>query len=205
VGHRQTTLSVPLEWSPPRIDPRVGNRHPILYQDMRLGKELGLAYGGRRNVARYDTMLTLAAAAPSADLEAPTSYLRAAFSRLFGYDARTHELSPLKPAPFTRRGLDYTPASGWGGVIASDVSGLHAFAIYAATTSAGGSISRFTMHDFHIAGRGNGSGDVNTIKLRALRVGAFPAGTTRTTSYIVTGTLASVQSEMARLAEAGVK
>ena len=32
----------------------------------------------------------------------------------------------------------------------------------------------------------------------------FPAGTTRTTAYVVTGSLASVQSEMAALANDGV-
>ena len=45
--------------------------------------------GGRPNVARYDTVLTLPAAAHGGDLEAPTAYLRNEFSHLFTLDARS--------------------------------------------------------------------------------------------------------------------
>ena len=204
-GTRQSTLSVPLEWSPPRVDARAGNRHPVIYPEVRLGKELQLAYGGRADVARYDTVLALPEATHDGDLEAPTAYVRNSFSQLFSFDARSRILSPMAPAPFDKKGLDWSPPSGWGALIASDAAGTHAFAIYAVTTKAGGTITRFTAHDFHVPGGASGAADVGTIKLRALRVGDFPAGTTRTTSYVVTGTLASVQMELAALARDGVQ
>lgn len=204
-GERQSTLSVPLEWSPPRVDSRAGTTHPVIYPDVRLGKELELAFGGRPNVARYDTILTLPAAAKDGDLEAPTAYLRNEFNHLFTLDATSGVLERVEPKPFDKKGLDWTPASGRGAVIASDADGSHAFAIYAATTSAGGTITRFTAHDFHTGQGSGGATDVGTVKIRALRIGNFPAGTTRTTSYIVTGTLASVQMDIAALAAAGVR
>jgi hypothetical protein len=204
-GDRQSTLSIPLEWSPQRIDPQAGTARPVIYPEMRLGKDLQLAYQGRPNVARYDTIVTLPAPATAGALEAPTAYLRAAFSNLFAFDAGTAVLTPLKPAPSSHAGIDWTPPSGFGALIASNAAGNHAFAIYAVTTGQGGSITRFTAHDFHGEGTPTGAGDVGTIKIRALRVGDFNAGTTRTTAYIVTGTLASVQLELASLAKAGVK
>jgi len=120
-------------------------------------------------------------------------------------DAKSGVLERIEPKPLDKKGLDWAPASGWGAVIASNADGSHAFAIYAATTAAGGTISRFTAHDFHDAGGPDGATDVGTMKLRALRVGDFPAGTTRTTTYVVTGTLASVQMDIAALAAAGVR
>ena len=203
-GARQSTSSVPLEWSPPRVDPRAGTTHPVIYPDVRLGKELELAFGGRPDVARYDTVVTLPAPAAGGDLEAPTAYLRSQFNHLFTLDAKSGVLERVEPKPFAKKGYDWTPPSGWGAVIASDADGAHAFAIYAATTSAGGTISRFTLNDFHTDGASDGATDPGTVKLRALRIGDFPAGTTRTTSYIVTGTLASVQMDIAALAAAGV-
>ena len=204
-GARQSTSSVPLEWSPPRVDPRAGTTHPVIYPDIRLGKELELAFGGRPNVARYDTILTLPAAANDGDLEAPTAYLRNEFNHLFTLDAKSGVLERVQPKPFDKKGLDWRPPSGWGAVIASDADGQHALAIYAVTTTAGGTITRFTAHDFHTEQGGDDATDVGTVKLRALRIGEFPAGTTRTTSYVVTGTLASVQMDIAALAAAGVR
>lgn len=203
-GARQTTLSVPLEWSPPRVDARAGNSHPVIYPDVRLGKELELGYRGRADVARYDTIVTLSDAARHGELEAPTAYLRNSFSRVFTFDARTNALTSIEPTPFDKKGHDWTPPSGWGGLIATDATGMHAFAIYAATSAAGGTITQFSAHDFHVEGGASGAGDVGTMKLRALRTGSFVAGTTRTTTYIVTGTLASVQEQMTALALDGV-
>ena len=204
-GASQSTSSVPLEWSPPRVDARAGTTHPVIYPDMRLGKDLDLAYGGRPNVARYDTVLTLPGEAKSGDLEAPTAYLRNEFNRLYTFDAKSGVLATIQPKPFDKRGADWTPPSGWGALIASNADGSHAFAIYAVTTAAGGTITRFTAHDFHLDGGPDGATDLGTVKLRALRIGDFPAGTTHTTSYVVTGTLASVQSDIAALAAAGVR
>lgn len=203
-GSTQSTLCVPLEWSPPRVDPRAGSDHPVIYPDVRLGKQLDLGYAGHADVARYDTVLTLPAPTPAGDLEAPTAYLRNSFSRLFAFDARSQTLVPIAPTPFDRKGLDWVPPTGWGGLIAADSDGAHAFAIYAATTSAGGTITRFSAHDFHVRDGADGADDVGTVKLRALRIGGFPQGTTRTTSYVVTGTLASVQATMAELAAEAV-
>jgi len=203
-GALQSTMSVPLEWSPPRVDPRAGATHPVIYPDVRLGKDVELAFGGRPNVARYDTILTLPAAARDGDLEAPTAYVRNEFDHLFTLDAKSGVLERIEPKPLDRKGLDWAPASGWGAVIASNPDGSHAFAIYAATTAAGGTITRFTAHDFHDERGPDGATDVGTMKLRALRIGDFPAGTTRTTTYIVTGTLASVEMDVAALAAAGV-
>jgi hypothetical protein len=204
-GTRVSTLAVPLEWAPGRVDPRAGTTHPVLYTDMRLGKVLELAYRGQPDVARYQTVLMLPDAATHADLEAPTAYLRASFREIYTFDARTAALAPIKPKPWDKRGEDWTPPSGWGGLIASNASGTHAFAIYGVTTQEGGSISQFSAHDFTTPGASKGEADVATIKLRALRVGDFPAGTTICTAYIVTGTLASVQAEMIGLARAGVR
>lgn len=204
VGARMVTSSVPLEWSPPRVDARAGNAHPVIYPDVRLGKDVELGYQGHLDVARYDTIVTLPAQAHDGDLEAPTVYLRNSFNRVFAFDARTQALTPLQPTRSDKKGVDWTPPSGWGAVIATDATGAHAFAIYAVTTAAGGTITEFTAHDFHVAGGADGAADVGTMKLRALRVGDFPAGTTRTTAYIVTGSLESVQREMAALAAEGV-
>jgi hypothetical protein len=204
-GARQSTSSVPLEWSPPRVDPRAGTTHPVIYPDVRLGKDVELDFGGHPNVARYDTILTLPAAARDGDLEAPTAYVRNEFNHLFTLDAKSGVLERIEPKPLDKKGLDWAPKSGWGAVIASNADGSHAFAIYAATTAAGGTISRFTAHDFHEAGGPDGATDVGTMKVRALRIGDFPAGTTRTTTYVVTGTLASVQMDIAALAAAGVR
>ena len=201
---RQITLSVPLEWSPPRVDTRAGTTHPVIYPDLRLGKEVDLAYDGRPDVARYDTIVTLPAATHHGELEAPTAYLRNSFNHLFTFDARTGVLAPITPVRSDKKGSDWTPPSGVGGLIASDAIGTHAFAIYAATTAAGGTISKFTAHDFHVDGPASGPDDVGTVKLRALRSGAFVAGTTRTTTYIVTGTFDSVQRTMLQLAHDGM-
>lgn len=203
-GH-QVTSSIPLEWWPQVVDTIGGYAHPVLYPDVRLGKDLQLAYRGMSSVARYDTVITLPGSVTQAALEAPSAYLRGTFSTITGFDARTGAATSVQPLPLDTVGTDYVPPSGWGGLIASDPTGAHAFAIYGVTTGQGGSISNFTAHDFRWTNAPTGAGDFSTMKLRAQRMGDFPAGTTRTTAYVVTGSLTSVEAQLRQLAAAGVK
>lgn len=200
----QKTLAVPLEWWPEIIDPAGGPAHPVVYSDVRIGKDLQLNYNGWRNVARYDTLLQLPGAAQGASLEAPTAYLRPMFSNIVGYDAKTGATQSMAPRSLDTVGINWTPGSGWGAIIASDDGGRHAFAIYGVLQSQGGSITNFTAHDFRV-NDGTGAGDFSSIKLRAERMGDFPAGLTTSTAYIITGTLDSVKSQVAALAANGVK
>lgn len=210
-GARQSTRAIPLEWSPLRISPAGEAWTPVLYQDVRIGKDLTLDAFGMSGVARYRTVLSLPQALDGS-LEIPTTYLRGEFSTYYGVDAVAGLATPLVPEDFdpsirqTTDGLNYVPTSGRGGVVAATIDGGHAMGIYGVTTSAGGPVSTFAVHDFvpnaawqQVPGFGNGPHDFSTSKLRAMRTGSFPAGTTTYETYIVTGTLDEVVARMQAL------
>ncbi len=192
-GSTQSTRTVPLEWNPGGLGASSGNQ-VIAYQGMLLGKDITLGYDGLTGVAQYDTIVQLAQAVDSANLELPTGYMPSSFNTFYTYDASSDALAAVSPpnACSTGTGTSYVPPSGYGGVIIATSNGSSAMGVYNSTTGVGGPVDYFALWSFPC---GNA-----TSKWDNVRSGrSFPAGTSVFTSYIASGTLAQVRSSMYQL------
>lgn len=210
-GLTQRTRSVPLEWDPDQFGGDAN--HPLMWNDAELGKNITLDYGGRGALAQYQTVLRPAYTSKSTAIEVPTGYLTGDFNRYYTYDAgkaagtRAAEVTPpVNTGAPTDGNVQFTPASGFGGVIISTTDQQYAMGVYGATVAHGGSIDYFTLWNFTSLG-GTGEFDGGTSKWSAAygpdgafgRNGAATllAGNEYTfTSWITTGTLAEVEAQM---------
>lgn len=196
VGLTQITRGIPLDFTPSNFGG--GTEHPVVYRDMVIGKDLHLNYNGMGAVVQYESVVYSEQNIAAVRVEAPTGYLKTTFNTFYSYDASTQlrpQVVPQNcPADYTQPGsyVDFTPASGYGGIIMSNAAQTAAMGVYGRTTGVGGKVTSFTMFDFI----GN-CGD--TVKWAANYAGTLPGGESRYKVYIVTGTLTDVTAKMRQL------
>lgn len=174
--------------------------HPWIYPTMEIGKNLTLNFHGLGPVAQYtsvvDTPISI-----FATMETPTAYFNIQFGSFFTFDAGSNSLKKVVIPDACSSGnphLAYTPASGFGGVIVSDVTGQNAMGIYNTTARDTSSLKSlgFSLWDFRTCG--------STTKWSAAYNGIFPSGETRFTTYVVNGTVNDVAARMENLYRTGI-
>ncbi len=92
----------------------------------------------------------------------------------------------------------YNPPSGHGGVIIADAAGDFAMGIYGTLNSPGGQLAAkqaFSLFDFRTC--------ASTTKWNAVYAGSLQQGQNVFTTYVATGTLASVAAAMSSLYTSG--
>jgi len=91
-GTTQITRAVPLNWDPTVFggDPD----HPVIWDQLVIGKDLTLDFNNMGSVAKYTTHLVLPTATEGT-YEAPVLFLRSNFNRFWTYDAQTKTLSEV--------------------------------------------------------------------------------------------------------------
>jgi hypothetical protein len=195
----QVSRAVPLEWD---ADAFGGDAtHPVIWKDVELGKRLTLNFRGLGSVARYTTTVRVPKRAASVGIEIPAMYLTAELDTFYLYDAASRRLRGLPRPPESGDGTH--PPSGYGGVIAATKDGAWAFGLYGVLTQHGGSVSRgYTAFYFRgPPGETRGPRSYTVTKIRALHQEPLPAGVTALNTYLMSGTLAAVQTYMDRLYE----
>lgn len=206
-GSTQFTRAIPLNWLASAVG---GDQdHPVIWNQIVLGKDLTLNFKNLGSVAQYSTHLVLPT--PShGTLAMPAGYLVSSFDRYWTYDAPSkilNEVSSAMPDACTASsttsfgGYAFSPNSG--GIIMSDASGANAMGIYGANKSQGGSVEYFAMWKFFCWGDGPGEAASDTTAWSAV-VGngsdvLFPAGESTYNVYLITDTLQNVTSQMDRL------
>lgn len=191
-GNTQITASVPLEWNPDAFGGSI--THPVVYADMKIGKEVTLDYNNNPAVAKYLTKVTVGSPISGAQVEIPTAYLTSAFNRFYTYDASSQSRTEVFPNTCnTGTPVVFKPSSGYGGVIISNNDQTRAMGIYGRTTSvSGGVVDQFQLYDFVTC--------YSTSKWNAARQNfTLNSGLNTFTTYVVTGTLSDVQSNMRQL------
>jgi len=211
-GSTQITRAVPLEWLPTGFggDPD----HPIIWNQMVLGKDLALNFNNMGSVAEYTTHLTLPTASQGT-FEAPVVYLRANFNRFWTYDATSKTLSEITSqlppnCNFTGSYL-FTP--NFGGAIVSDASEANAMGVYGVDDRHGGSVNFFNISNFICSGDGSDEGANDTVAIAAVKGGfggnnnnfVFPAGESTYNVYLISDSLQNVVAQMDRLYAMGAK
>ena len=209
-GSVQSTSSVPLEWNPSLFGGDAN--HPLMWTDAVLGKTVTLNYQSRGAMVKYQTLEQCSYTSTTTAVEIPTAYLTGDFGRYYTYDAgkaagsRLTEVHP-PDATVTGTNVQFTPSSGYGGVILSTSDQTFAMGVYGTTVAIGGSVDYFTLWDYRKLG-GTGPTDAGTSKWSAVygpdaafgRSGSSPtivAGKQYTfTTWVTTGTLAQVESQM---------
>lgn len=208
-GNTQRTRSAALEWDPSLFG---GDEdHPLYFNGSVLGKNLTLDYAGRGALAQYQTVLRPAYTSTTTAIEVPTAYLNADFNRYYTYDAgkpagaRMAEVDPPYGTETPYR-VQFTPASGFGGVIISTADQQHAMGVYGVSVTKGGSIDYFTLWDFtNLGGTGTTSGGTSKFSAAYGPDYAFGrngpatlvAGREYTfTTWVMTGPLTEVQAQM---------
>jgi hypothetical protein len=195
---QQQTQSVPLEWLPWQVSGG-GDDCVVAYMSMRLGKQIDLNFNGMGPVVKYQTQIyTDVATSGATTVEAPTGYLNYEFHRYWSYDATSTTLKETT-------NMDFTPASGYGGVIISDSTTNYAMGCYGALTSQGGSFTKFQLMSFP-GGGGTGQYDQATSKWNAVWTGTpLPAGWSYFNAWVMTGTTEQVRQYMRTLYHNGYK
>jgi hypothetical protein len=211
VGLTQRTRSITLEYdpdgtqqclyeAPPGPCPGFGGGpdNPVLWSQVMLGKDLTLDYHGLGSVALYSTFMQVPKALPTDTArEIPVIYARASLYRMFFYNAETAELheEPCNNNPST-----FSP--NYGGVIATTGDEDFAIGIYAVNTAQGGSADYLLLnYTWTCPGAPSDMGEfaADTMIVDSVRGGGYPAGTTRTNVYLVSGNLKLVVEKMAEL------
>lgn len=192
-GNTQSTRTIPLEWNP---DNHGGAAtRPVIYHDMLLGKDVTLNYSNMGPVAKYDSIITLASAVNSANLEAPVAFTPDTFTRYYWYDAQSDVLSGPVTVSYCligNPGTTWSPSSGHGGVIVENSGQTAAIGIAGKTTTAAGNLAGF--------GLGNCLSADHTSVLNAYTGHVnFAAATTTITAFVITETLANVTAKMRQL------
>jgi hypothetical protein len=203
----QRTLAIPLEWDP---DAFGGSRsNPIVHREFQLGKEVTLNYAGMGPVAEYRTVVVSQGRIEKAAVEMPAIYLRGDLSAIELYDAQSRTAQALSVPINSMSGT--APTSGWGGLIASNTGGTLAFGVYGVRGAQGGSVagagSGFQFGRFvDPSERAPSLPDAHTTtKINALRVGPLEAGRNVFRAFLISGTRAEVERQMAALASAGYR
>jgi hypothetical protein len=194
-GSTQSTRAIPNEFDTSSFISNSANEF-IAYLGMLLGKNITLNYNSMGPVAQYTTVIQLPNAISNGTLELPTGYMPSQFTRFWTYDATSNTLTDVSSAVpddcNANTGPDgYEPSSGYGGVIISTQDSSSAMGIYNSTTAVGGPVDYFALWNFPCDGTSKWD------NVRSNR--AFPAGQSTFTSYIATGTVAQVQSDMYQL------
>ncbi len=206
-GTTQITRAIPLEWYPGGHGG--GPNHPVIWSDIVLGKDIDLNFDDLGPVARYATHISLPASIHG-QLELPTPYLRAMFTRFWTYNAETKQLTEVTSkvpdgCAHLQDAAHYSFSPRFGGVIASDQTGAHAMGEYGVNTSQGGSVDSLLMFRLLCTGDGTSESSFDTVKLDAVRSGVFPSGENTYNTYLMTDTVKNVAAHMAQLFEAGVR
>jgi hypothetical protein len=194
-GSTISTRTLPLEWDGGALNGATGDQ-AVLYKDVTLGKDVDLNFNNWPGVARYTTYYNLPFTLPNASAEIPTAYLSAAYNRFWFYDAQRGALAQTYPPQCTAAANSSLPDgmpgySGYGGVIISNGAQTAAMGIYSKLTSVGGPTTYFTAYDYTSSGCAS-----QTSKWAAVRAADFPAGVSTYTTYVLTGTLSGVISNM---------
>jgi hypothetical protein len=228
----QITAAVPLQWDPTRIsggDPD----HPYAWLGYKLGKEIQLNFNnGVSNmprVAKYVTTVTLGEGQDDVLMEAPSLYAVAELNRYFVYDLSTdkatemfmvecsyldnrwrydfHTCADLPPAD--RAHPCWTNA---GAAILASADLTHAIGIYGRHPSAGGSVNFFGLVDGSTwpvingacgPGTGQTGWQFSLVDAMVGYIDHLPAGDSRYTTYIASGTLAQVKTDFRTLFQRG--
>jgi len=191
-GNMQVTNSVPLEFLPSTWGG--GTANPVLYPGMLMGKQLTLDYDGLGPVASYVTTLTMPQSLSAVTWQIPTVYLPGSFDQLYTYDAKAGtgaNVTSLVGNSCPTSVYNYTPASGYGGVIISDPTGDYAMGIYGVTTALGGPVSYFNLS--------NWSSCHSVTNLGAVYDGPASSGNSSVTTWAINGTVAQVESLMGQM------
>lgn len=211
VGLTQRTRAITLEYdpdgtqqcqfqSPPGPCPGFGGGpdNPVVWQDVMLGKNITLDYHGLGPVALYSTFMQVPKLLTAdTSREIPVIYARANFYRMFTYDAETEK---LEEQPCNNNGVQITP--NYGGVIASTANKDYAIGIYAVNRTQGGSVDYLLLnYTWTCPGPPKDTGEFgsDTMIVDSVRGQGYPAGTTTTNVYLVSGTVTSVAEKMAEL------
>jgi len=145
-------------------------------------------------------------------MEIPTGYMTPDLNTFWTYDAASNTLTQVHPPQDNQNCLLRSPYkfpdpnipsvvfNGYGGVIISNSAGTKAQGIYGASTAVGGSAGYFALFDFV----SNCSGEFSKWDI-ITPTQTFSAGTSTFNSWIVTGTLASVQQQMNQLYGQGAR
>jgi hypothetical protein len=211
-GNTQYTRAVPLNWDPTVFggDPD----HPIIWNQIVLGKDLTLNFNNMGSVAKYTTHLVLPTATMG-NLADPAIYLRSNFNRFYIYDAQakilTEVTSEMPSGCGTFHGYFYSPS--FGGTIISDASGANAMGAYGVDDANGGSVNYFFMANFICSGDGPGESAGDTTTLGPVKGGqggeddnfVFPAGESTYNVYLISDLLQNVTTQMDRLYTMGVR
>ena len=216
-GNTQRSRAIPLEFNPQKFGGAPGE--PIVWKDIRMGKDLTLNFNNLGPVAHYSTYLKIPSSLPKAQVEIPAVYLRGIFNVYWTYDAAKQTLTPVSDqvpdgcATKPPKGFSYQKFD-FGGVIVSDgtdQSTAHAFGIYGVNRSQGGSVNYFTLWNITKATEckfppGTGPGDFSNSKLAAVYgPDTVPSGENTYHTWVMTGTVKNVTSYMRSLYEAHVK
>jgi len=211
-GNTQSTRTIPLNWDPTVFggDPD----HPIIWNQIVLGKDVTLNFSNMGSVAQYTTHLTLPTAAQGS-LAEPAIYLRANFNRFWVYDAPSKTLSEVtgEVPSGCNTGNEYIFYTQAGGAIISDPSGNFAMGVYAVDEAHGGAASFFIIGNFICAGNGTAEDSGDCVTTNPVKGGGdgkarnitFPAGESTYNAYIITDTLQNVTAQMDHLYAMGVK
>jgi hypothetical protein len=211
VGLTQRTRSITLEYDPDGTQQCVyqappgpcpgfdgGPDNPVVWSQVMLGKDLTLDYHGLGPVALYSAFMQVPKAlAAGTAREIPVIYARASFYRMFLYNAENAE---LHEEPCNNNPPTFSP--NYGGVIATTGDKNFAIGIYAVNTSQGGSADYLLLdYTWTCPGPPLDAGEFgsDTMIVDAVRGTGYPAGTTRTNVYVVSGTLKIVVEKMAEL------
>ena len=212
-GNTQSTRTVPLNWDPTVFggDPD----HPIIWNQIVLGKDVTLNFNNMGSVAQYTTHLTLPTVAQGS-LAEPAIYLRANFNRFWVYDAPSKTLTDVTgavPTAACTTGNEYFFHTQAGGTIISDPSTNFAMGVYAVDEAHGGSASIFVIGNYICAGDGTAEDSGDSVTMFPVKGGGdgepqgivFPAGESTYDAYIITDTVQNVVAQMDRLYAMGVK
>lgn len=209
----QRTIAMPLEYN---LDNFGGDRdHPLLYESVRLGKEITLYWNNMARVAQYDTLIY---APTTLDLEGlgniqvPWVALRALFSRFYRFNEHNLWFQEITSEVMSCRCFDsyrWYPqgdSERFGGLLVSTADGNYAFGILIdieqeSVTSAGGRIqmAAFYYYDCPEYGFGQETGKFDnptTVPIALYRGRVLGPGFTSFRSYLFCGTLAQVQSDL---------
>lgn len=197
-----STRTMPLEFVPQdfgaSVDSATGTpQQAVLYKDVVIGKDVDLNFRNLPGIASYSTIFTLPNALSNVTTEIPTGYMPGTYNQFWIYDAGSQRLQSAPPpqcntgAPARVPSSQYPSFSGYGGVIISNLDQSVAMGVYARTTAVGGPVSSFAMFDLT-----NNCPSINSAKWVANYSGSMPAGTTRVTTFVLTGTLSSVTANM---------
>ena len=197
-GNTQFTRAVPLNWDPTQFN---GDQdHPVIWDELVIGKDLTLNFNNLGPVTRYTTHLILPNAARGG-IETPSIWLRSNFNRFWTYDASTRTLVDVTSdvPDGCNEGPEYFFHAGFGGTIASDASG-NAIGVYAVSGANGGSISFIALGKFICWGDGPDESSSDTVVMDAIKGGGdgvspnvlFPAGESTQNVYIITDSVQNV-------------